>query len=255
MKSSSGLAARIAANSAALAPAQCVLRDAVADGVGDAGARDWLPARDVCGMGLWRGPQDRRLRRCAYQIPDLPVLSSSPAGPPRSPSSRFMRGTRRGAKNRQAQQAFDTTVTIMTMVRWLGTDPGGDVHAADRAAGFSEISPRAVGTVRLPHAILLPGQIFFYAGGIISAVLLSRRMFLYPALSPVFYGSFIILGGLIGAHRFGIAALAYGALTGSFVGPFLINASAPPRRGCVMSGASTLEESASFASGCGCRFR
>ena len=56
-----------------------------------------------------------------------------------------------------------------------------------------------------------------------SAVLLSRRMFLYPALSPVFYGSSIILGGLLGAHRFGIAALAYGALVGSFVGPFLIN--------------------------------
>ena len=72
--------------------------------------------------------------------------------------------------------------------------------------------------------ILLPGQIFFYAGGIVSAVLHSRRMFLYPALSPVFYGSFIILGGLIGAHRYGIAALAYGALVGSFVGPFLINA-------------------------------
>jgi putative peptidoglycan lipid II flippase len=48
-------------------------------------------------------------------------------------------------------------------------------------------------------------------------------MFLYPALSPVFYGSSIILGGLLGAHRFGIAALAYGALVGSFVGPFLIN--------------------------------
>ena len=37
------------------------------------------------------------------------------------------------------------------------------------------------------------------------------------------YGSSIILGGLIGAHRFGIAALAYGALIGSFIGPFLIN--------------------------------
>ena len=62
--------------------------------------------------------------------------------------------------------------------------------------------------------ILLPGQIFFYAGGVVSAVLLSRRMFLYPALSPVIYGSSIILGGLIGAHRFGITALAYGALVG-----------------------------------------
>ncbi len=30
-------------------------------------------------------------------------------------------------------------------------------------------------------------------------------------------------GRTAGAHRFGIAALAYGALVGSFVGPFLIN--------------------------------
>ncbi len=29
---------------------------------------------------------------------------------------------------------------------------------------------------------------------------------------------------LLGAHKYGIAALAYGALVGSFVGPFLINA-------------------------------
>ena len=72
--------------------------------------------------------------------------------------------------------------------------------------------------------ILLPGQIFFYAGGIVSAVLFSRRMFLYPAFSPIFYNVFIIVGGLVGARRFGIASLAYGALVGAFVGPFLINA-------------------------------
>ena len=88
--------------------------------------------------------------------------------------------------------------------------------------------------------VLLPGQIFFYAGGIVSAVLLSRRMFLYPALSPVFYGSSIILGGLLGAHRFGIAALAYGALVGSFVGPFLINSYwGGECRACDTSGIST----------------
>ncbi len=72
--------------------------------------------------------------------------------------------------------------------------------------------------------ILLPGQIFFYAGGIVSAVLYSRRMFLYPALSPILYNVFIILGGLVGARRFGIESLAYGALVGAILGPFLINA-------------------------------
>ena len=32
--------------------------------------------------------------------------------------------------------------------------------------------------------ILLPAQIFFYVGGVVSAVLLSRRLFLFPAFSP-----------------------------------------------------------------------
>src|SRR5208283_2231482 len=35
---------------------------------------------------------------------------------------------------------------------------------------------------------------------------------------------FIILGGLIGAHNYGISSLAYGALVGAIAGPFLINA-------------------------------
>jgi putative peptidoglycan lipid II flippase len=69
--------------------------------------------------------------------------------------------------------------------------------------------------------ILLPAQIFFYVGGVVSAVLLSHRLFLFPALGPLLYNVFIILGGVVGGHRMGIAALAYGALAGSLVGPFL----------------------------------
>src|ERR1022692_3344765 len=135
----------------------------------------------------------------------------------------YSRHTAKG-EERQAQQAFNSTITIMTVVSLLGTV-------------LIEIFTPQLERLIFPHftaeqlelcvhltRILLPGQIFFYAGGIVSAVLYSRRMFLYPALSPVFYGTFIIFGGLLGAHKYGIAALAYGALAGSFVGPFLINA-------------------------------
>jgi putative peptidoglycan lipid II flippase len=69
--------------------------------------------------------------------------------------------------------------------------------------------------------ILLPGQIFFYVGGVVSAVLLSHRLFLLPAFGPILYNVFIILGGVIGGRHFGIQSLAYGALIGSFAGPFL----------------------------------
>ena len=69
--------------------------------------------------------------------------------------------------------------------------------------------------------ILLPAQIFFYVGGVVSAVLLSHRLFLLPAFGPLIYNVFIILGGVVGGRHFGIASLAYGAVVGSVAGPFL----------------------------------
>src|SRR5580765_9024728 len=54
-----------------------------------------------------------------------------------------------------------------------------------------------------------------------SAVLLSHRLFLLPAFGPLIYNVFIILGGVVGGRHFGIASLAYGAMVGSFAGPFL----------------------------------
>lgn len=134
--------------------------------------------------------------------------------------------TRRISKGeeRKAQEAFNSTITIMTIVIVLGTVLVEIFTPQFVRWWFPEFSIEQVDLCVYLTRILLPGQIFFYAGGVVSAVLFSRQMFLYPALSPVFYGSFIILGGLVGAHRFGIAALAYGALAGSFIGPFLINA-------------------------------
>src|SRR5438270_4292075 len=53
--------------------------------------------------------------------------------------------------------------------------------------------------------ILLPAQIFFYVGGVVSAVLLSRRLFLFPAFGPLLYNVFIIIGGVALGKRFGVA--------------------------------------------------
>ena len=135
----------------------------------------------------------------------------------------YARHTAKG-EERQAQQAFNSTITIMTLVTLAGTILVEIFTPQLERLIFPRFTAEQLELCVYLTRILLPGQIFFYAGGIVSAVLYSRQMFLYPALSPVFYGSFIILGGLIGAHTYGIAALAYGALAGSFVGPFLINA-------------------------------
>jgi putative peptidoglycan lipid II flippase len=72
--------------------------------------------------------------------------------------------------------------------------------------------------------ILLPAQLFFYVGGVISAVLVSHRMFLLPSLTPIVYNAGIIGGGLLLSRHYGIASLAIGAMAGALLGPFLINA-------------------------------
>jgi putative peptidoglycan lipid II flippase len=79
--------------------------------------------------------------------------------------------------------------------------------------------------------ILLPMQLFFYVGGVVSAVLLSHRLFLIPAFAPIFYTASIIAGGVLFSHKLGIAALAYGAVAGAVLGPFLLNALGAARTG------------------------
>ena len=52
----------------------------------------------------------------------------------------YARHTAKG-EERQAQQAFNSTITIMTAVTLAGNDPGRDLHAATGAADLSTDSP------------------------------------------------------------------------------------------------------------------
>src|SRR6185437_5874252 len=79
--------------------------------------------------------------------------------------------------------------------------------------------------------ILLPGQLFFFAGGVLASVALVRKQFGYQAISPLVYSAGIIFGGVIGARWLGIPSLAWGALAGAICGPFLVNAVAARRAG------------------------
>jgi putative peptidoglycan lipid II flippase len=166
----------------------------------------------------------------AFQLPDY--LSYILAGGTASITfiSIYTRHTSKG-RYKEAQEAFNSTITLMTSVVCAGTVVLEIFTRPLEKLIFPHFSPEQMDLCVHLTRILLPGQIFFYAGGIVSAVLLSRRMFLYPAFSPIFYTVFIILGGVLGASRFGIESLAYGALVGAFVGPFLINAIGASRDG------------------------
>ena len=133
-----------------------------------------------------------------------------------------------------AQKTFSTIITLMTSVVlvgivlaeiftpqlngwWFGGSKGFD---AEQLALCNHLT-----------RILLPAQVFFYVGGVVSAVLLTHRRFLLPALGPLIYNLFIILGGVLFAHQAGIASLAYGAVAGAFVGIFLTSAVGAARMG------------------------
>lgn len=72
--------------------------------------------------------------------------------------------------------------------------------------------------------ILLPGQVFLFAGSVLGATLLVRKQFLYQAATPILYNLSIITVGVLLHHRLGISSLALGATLGFLFGSLAINA-------------------------------
>lgn len=130
-------------------------------------------------------------------------------------------------RTEDAQKTFSIIITVMTAVLIVGTifaeifTPQFVSWMFGPSASHKGFSPQQIELCVYLTRVLLPAQIFFYVGGVVSAVLLSHRLFLFPAFGPLLYNVFIILGGVVGRHRLGIASLAYGALAGAFAGPFL----------------------------------
>jgi putative peptidoglycan lipid II flippase len=121
----------------------------------------------------------------------------------------------------EAKKTFSIIITVMTAVLLVGTILT-EIFTPQFVRWFvKDFKPEQIALCVHLTRILLPAQIFFYVGGVVSAVLLSHRLFLLPAFGPLIYNVFIILGGVVGGRHFGIAALAYGAVAGSIAGPFL----------------------------------
>ena len=71
--------------------------------------------------------------------------------------------------------------------------------------------------------IILPGQLFFFGGGIFGAVLLARKQFTLQAFAPLVYNLGMILGGVFLFRYLSVASIAWGGLAGVILGPFAIN--------------------------------
>src|SRR6202166_4171782 len=124
-------------------------------------------------------------------------------------------------RDADAQKTFSVVITVMSAVMIVGTIIAEVLTPQFVRWMFHGFSPAQVElTVHLTR-ILLPAQIFFYVGGVVSAVLLSHRLFLFPAFGPLLYNLLIIFGGVVGGRHWGIASLGDGGVAGAIVGPFL----------------------------------
>lgn len=87
--------------------------------------------------------------------------------------------------------------------------------------GFSE--DQIADATRLTR-IVLPAQIFFILGQLLTAVQFARERFLIPSIGPIVYNVGIIAGGLLGARGPGASAdgFAWGALAGAIAGTFVL---------------------------------
>ena len=71
--------------------------------------------------------------------------------------------------------------------------------------------------------LLLPAQLFFFIGSVMSSRLQVRKIFIYQAFTPVIYNAGIIAGAFLLHRRAGIYSLAWGVLAGVIVGSALLN--------------------------------
>ena len=82
--------------------------------------------------------------------------------------------------------------------------------------------PRAALCTALTR-LLLPAQLFFFIGSVMSARMQVRRIFIYQALQSPLYNGGIILGAVLLHTQLGIYSLAVGVLGGVIVGAALLN--------------------------------
>jgi putative peptidoglycan lipid II flippase len=131
----------------------------------------------------------------------------------------------------EGERVMSVIISVMLVVM------GAAILVAELGAGvfvrwyFAGYSPEKAALATYMTRILLPAQMMFFLGGVLSAVLLVRRQFAYQAAAPLVYSTGIIVGGVLLHHHLGVSSLAVGATVGAFCGPFLLNAIGAHRAG------------------------
>lgn len=118
----------------------------------------------------------------------------------------------------EAWHVFSTVTTFMTILLTVVVILG-EIFAPHLVNVISPgFTPEAKDRVVSLTRIMLPAQVCFVLGSILSAVQYAKSQFLIPSLATVIYNLFIILGGWFLYSWVGISGFAVGVLTGAIVG-------------------------------------
>lgn len=160
--------------------------------------------------------------QAAFTIPDL-LFFLLQSGALSSSLVPILAEFRQQGKDKSADKTLSVVATMIVLV--IGTlivfmEFGAEWLTLKLNPGFE---PRAVALAAHLTRILLPAQICFFLGGLLMAVLYSRKQFLIPSLGPVVYNAGIIFGGVVLSHiGFGISGLVWGAVGGAIIGNLLM---------------------------------
>ncbi|MCL5103689.1 MAG: murein biosynthesis integral membrane protein MurJ [Armatimonadetes bacterium] len=157
----------------------------------------------------------------AFNIPDLLYFFLSSGALSAAFIPEFTRRFETG-KQKEAWQVFSiitcfmgVVLTAAVVLAWIFAKPLASLLSVP---GFVEGDPELVQlTVNLTR-IILPCQLFFFLGGVMSATLEARQKFSARAAGPVIYNIGIIFGAIVLSRWFDIAGLAIGTLIGAFAG-------------------------------------
>ncbi|NUO81080.1 murein biosynthesis integral membrane protein MurJ [candidate division KSB1 bacterium] len=112
--------------------------------------------------------------------------------------------------------AFGTVLALLIALAWSFAH----VLVPLSAPGLTD--PAQIASAVRMTRIMLPAQLFFFAGGLLMAVQFAKEQFKLPALAPLIYNIGIISGGLLLSRWLGMEGFAWGATCGALLGSFLV---------------------------------
>jgi putative peptidoglycan lipid II flippase len=149
----------------------------------------------------------------AFRIPEiaLDVLVAAGLTAPFVPIFTSLRHDDERSANDFGRTVLTVAVVVMAVASaviflaapWLSTRIGAGFDAPTRELYVTLVRINCL------------AQILFAASICIGEILVAHRRFLFYALAPIMYTGGIILGTVLGAERFGIAATAWGAVLGA----------------------------------------